>query len=190
MAGRHIFMQLADPMDNGLHTDLSSALAAIKNGSHEAFVEVYTILHIKVFRFFVKRVKADDAAKELTQQCFIRLWEFRHTLSLDHPLEKQVFIIARSVLINHIKKETVRKQREPVKEELSDEYARFELSGHVQAALDTLSPVRRKVVVLKALHGFSNREVAEQLNISVKTVEDHITKAFRRLRQVVSALFF
>ncbi len=38
-------------------------------------------------------------AKELTQQCFIRLWQYRHTLSADHPLEKQVFTIARSQLI-------------------------------------------------------------------------------------------
>jgi RNA polymerase sigma-70 factor (ECF subfamily) len=177
-------------MDNGLYNDLSSALAAIKNGSHEAFVEVYNLLHIKVFRFYIKRVGEDDPAKDLTQQCFIRLWTFRHTLSAEHALEKQVFIIARSVLINYLKKEAVRKEKlAPRKEELSEEHAHFELSGHVQAALDTLSPTRKKVVVLKTLQGFSNKEVADRMNISVKTVEDHITKAFRHLRQVVSGFF-
>ena len=177
-------------MDNGLHIDLSSALTAIQNGSHEAFVEVYTALHIKVFRFYHKRVGTDESAKELTQQCFVRFWEYRRSLSPEHALEKQLFIIARSVLINHVKKEEVRRRVEPVQEGISDEHADFELTGHVRAALETLSPVRKKVVTLKALHGFSNREVAERMNISIKTVEDHVTKAFRQLRQVVSSFFF
>ncbi|TDW96082.1 sigma-70 family RNA polymerase sigma factor [Dinghuibacter silviterrae] len=169
---------------------MDQGLAAIKNGSHEAFVEVYGLLHIKVFRFYAKRVRHDDPAKELTQQCFIRLWEYRHTLSEEHPLEKQVFIIARSVLINYLKKEAVRRKVAPVEEGISNEHAHFELSAHLHAALETLSPVRKKVVMLKSLHGFSNREVADRMNISVKTVEDHITKAFRHLRQVVSSFFF
>jgi RNA polymerase sigma-70 factor (ECF subfamily) len=169
---------------------MDQGLAAIKYGSHEAFVEVYQLLHIKVFRFYVKRVGSDDTAKDLTQQCFIRFWEYRHTLSLQHPLDKQLFIIARSILINHLKKETVRRKVAPIGEGVSDEHAAFELSGHLHAALETLSPVRKKVVVLKSLHGFSNREVADRMNISVKTVEDHITKAFRHLRQVVSGFFF
>lgn len=80
-------------------------LISIKDGDHAAFLEVYNILHARIFRFFLKRVHFHDNAKDLTQQCFIRLWQFRQTLSEDHPLEKQVFIIARSLLINHIKKE-------------------------------------------------------------------------------------
>lgn len=176
-------------MDNGLHIDLSSLLTAVQNGSHEAFVEVYTALHIRVFRFYQKRAGTDESAKELTQQCFVRFWEYRRSLSPEHALEKQLFIIARSVLINHLRKEEVRRKVKPAEEGVSNEHAEFELTGHVHAALDTLSPVRKKVVELKALHGFTNREVAERMNISIKTVEDHITKAFRQLRQVVSSFF-
>jgi DNA-directed RNA polymerase specialized sigma24 family protein len=82
----------------------------LKEGNHEAFVEVYHALHVKLFRWFLKKVSLHDVAKELTQQCFIRLWQYRESLSLDHPLEKQVFIIARSLLINHLKKEATQKQ--------------------------------------------------------------------------------
>src|ERR1700761_4531674 len=96
-------------MDN-LSISLSPKLAAIKEGDHAAFIEVYHLLHAKVFRFFLKKVFLHDTAKDLTQQCFIRLWQFRHTLSYDHPLEKQIFIIARSLLINHIKKEATQRK--------------------------------------------------------------------------------
>ncbi|HWB92398.1 MAG TPA: hypothetical protein VG605_11115, partial [Puia sp.] len=65
---------------------LSAKLPAIKEGDHCAFMEVYEQLHVKIFRFFLKRNLLQDTAKDLTQQCFIRLWQFRHTLSYAHPL--------------------------------------------------------------------------------------------------------
>jgi len=167
-------------------------LAAIRNGDHASFIEVYEQLHPKLFRFFLKRVYFHDTAKDLTQQCFIRLWQYRHTLSAEHPLEKQVFIIGRSLLINHLKKEATQKKLkmnagrewsgtvEPAGDVL------FERVEEVNAAIDTLPPVRRRVLMLKAIHGFSNKEIAHQLEISVKTVEDHVTKAFRHIRQVIA----
>ena len=97
-------------MENNLSMSLAFKLPAIKEGDHAAFLEVYEALHVKVFRFFLKKISLHDTAKDLTQQCFIRLWQFRHTLSYAHPLEKQIFIIARSLLINHIKKESTQRK--------------------------------------------------------------------------------
>lgn len=173
---------------------LSSKLPAIKEGDHTAFMEVYEELHAKVFRFFLKRIFLHDTAKDLTQQCFIRLWQFRHTLSYAYPLEKQVFIIARSLLINHIKKEaTQRKIRMAHQRSLSGEEqpavsALFERANEVNAAIETLPPVRKRVIILKTFHGCTNKEIAAQLQISVKTVEDHVSKAFRHIRQVIALL--
>ena len=177
-----------------LSISLSPKLPALKEGDHDAFLEVYDLLHAKLFRFFLKRIFLHDTAKDLTQQCFIRLWQFRHTLSYDHPLEKQVYIIARGLLINHLKKEATQRKLKlvhgrsleteisPVADGLS------ERASEVNAAIETLPPVRKRILILKARHGFSNKEIAQQLEISVKTVEDHITKAFRHIRQVIALL--
>lgn len=171
---------------------LSAKLPAIKEGDHTAFMEVYEELHAKVFRFFLKRIFLHDTAKDLTQQCFIRLWQFRHTLSYAYPLEKQVFIIARSLLINHLKKEaTQRKIRLAHQRSLSGEEqpavsVLFERANEVNAAIQTLPPVRKRVIILKTFHGCTNKEIASQLQISVKTVEDHVSKAFRHIRQVIA----
>ncbi len=181
-------------MENELHSELDLKLTAIREGDHGVFLEVYELMHAKLFRFFLKKIFLHDTAKDLTQQCFIRLWQFRHTLSDQHPLEKQIFIIARSLLINHIKKEATQTKLKiaagkafveaiaPLDEELTDKKMR------VSAAIETLPPVRRRVIILKTFHGFSNKEIAQQLKISVKTVEDHVTKAFRHIRQVVALL--
>ncbi len=155
---------------------------------------MYEALHVKVFRFFLKKVYLHDTAKDLTQQCFIRLWQFRHTLSDQHPLELQIFIIARSLLINHIKKEatqrkikTAHQQNLPLEEQPAAGIL-FERANEVNAAIETLPPVRKRIIILKTFHGCTNKEIATQLEISVKTVEDHVSKAFRHIRQVIALL--
>lgn len=184
-------------MNNLLNQPIPAlGLPAIKNGDHTAFLAVYNSLHIKIFRFFLKKVHTGDTAKELTQQTFIRLWQFRHTLSEAHPLEKQIFIIAHSLLINHFEKETCQKklklhqmQAEGVDIYSSDQQASFELSNRINIAIDKLPPVRKKILILKAFHDYSNKEIAQQMEISVKTVEDHITRAFRRMKQLMMLVF-
>lgn len=171
-------------------------LAAIRDGDHAVFIEVYEQLHARLFRFFLKRVYFHDTAKDLTQQSFIRLWQYRESLSLEHTLEKQVFIIARGLLINHLKKEATQKRlkaevgRDLPVESVSAGDVLLERASEVNAAIQTLPPVRKRVIILKTFHGFSNKEIAQQLHISVKTVEDHVTKAFRHIRQVIAYIFF
>jgi RNA polymerase sigma factor (sigma-70 family) len=184
-------------MENEPQLSLSTKLTAIKCGIHHAFIEVYNELHVKVFRFYLKRVSREDMAKELTQQCFIRLWEFRHTLSESHPLEIQIFIIARSLLINHIRKEATGNKLKAAyaqsagsQELVPDSSSRLEIITEVRSLIETLPPMRKKILVLKAFHGFSNREIATEMNISLKTVEDHVTKAFRHLKRAVTTFFF
>jgi RNA polymerase sigma factor (sigma-70 family) len=163
---------------------------SVKNGDHAAFLTVYNDLHLKVFRFFLRRVFTDDVAKDLTQQSFIRLWQFRQTLSEAYTLDKQVFVIAHSLLINHFEKEAhqkkIKTRQTQLKTEIcADNHASFELSDQVRSAIDTLPPVRKKILILKTFHDYNNREIADQMHISVKTVEDHITKAFRRMKEVM-----
>lgn len=182
-------------MENSWEMPFSPNLSAIRDGDHTAFVEIYHALHVKVFRFFLKRIPEHDTVKDLTQQCFIRLWQFRHTLSDEHPLDKQIFIIARGLLINHIKKESTQKRLKAIHFHLKEQEvhqsaaaSHFEVSNEVSAAIETLPPVRKKIIMLKAFQGCTNKEIASQMSISVKTVEDHVTKAFRHIRQVVVTL--
>src|SRR5882757_8824847 len=181
-------------MENQSSISLAPKLYAIRDGDHAAFIEVYEAMHARLFRFFLKRIYFHDTAKDLTQQCFIRLWQFRHTLSDEHVLEKQVFIIARSLLINHLKKEATQRKLKteagrllPV-EAVPAGDAVLERASEVNAAIESLPPVRKRVIILKAFHGCTNKEIAQQLEISVKTVEDHVTKAFRHIRQTIALL--
>lgn len=168
---------------------------AIRQLDESSFREMYDQFNARIFRYFLKRAFRHYTATELTQQLFIRLWQSRHTLSPDHPLELQLFIMANSVWIDHLRKEaTSRKYFHSVADydpiaEAHCTYHSFETSNHFQLAIGKLPPVRRKVFILKVLHGFSNQEIAGKLSVSVKTVEDHLWKAMRFIRATITTMW-
>lgn len=172
-------------------------ISAVKMGDEKAFVELYHRLNGRVFNFFLKKTREPEMAKDLTQQCFIRIYHYRSSLSLSHPLEKQVYIIAKSILLNHLRQEDRKKKREInyAKEQFpggaavdNSANARFETQDYLDKLTVQLPPVRKKVILLKTRQGLSNKEIAEELSISVKTVENHITKANQHLRLLSSDL--
>ena len=172
-------------------------VVAIKNSSETAFVKVYQQFHAKVFRFFLKRVKEHEMARELTQQAYVKLWQSRHTLSELYSIETQLTTIAGSILVDHIRKQAheIRFRKTLVLKMNAQPYwteglpARaFENSDTLNAAIEQLPPVRKKIMRLRIHDGLTNKEIAGLLHISDKTVEDHITKAVRYVRSVVTTL--
>lgn len=171
---------------------------AIKQGSEAAFASVYQEFHVKLFRFFLRRIREHELAKELTQQTYIKLWQSRHTLSEDHPIESQLTIMAGSILVDQLRRQiSENKLRAALAKKLSipslhtDVFPAgdFEQSDYLNAVIEQLPPVRKKIMRLRMVNGLSNKEIAGLLDISSKTVEDHITKALRHVRSIVTSLF-
>ncbi|MDP4128799.1 MAG: sigma-70 family RNA polymerase sigma factor [Bacteroidota bacterium] len=173
-------------------------ITAIREGIDAAFVKAYEGFHIKTFRFFLKRVRTHEMAKELTQQTFIKLWSSRHTLVDAYSLDTQLFTIAGSILIDHLRKQAVlNKLHAILNEDRIQEISQqspspaiaLEKSDYLSVVVSKLPPVRKKVILLKTMHGFSNKEIARELSISVKTVESHVTKALRQIKSLSLFLF-
>jgi RNA polymerase sigma-70 factor (ECF subfamily) len=174
-------------------------IAALKKAGEPAFLEVYKEFHVRLYYYFMKRTHEQETAKELTQQTFIKLWQFRTNLSESHTLDTQCFTIANSILVDHLRRlATERKHQDHLEQERNRENALyvsysindFESSDYLKAIADKLPPVRKNIFMLKIVKGYSNREIAEQLSISIKTVEDHYTKAMHHIRSVVSLTIF
>lgn len=166
---------------------------AIKGGSEAAFARVYQQFHSKLFRFFLRRIDEHELAKELTQQTYIKLWQSRHTLSETHSIEAQLTTIAGSILVDQVRKQaSENKLKAALAERLSaqtEATGDFEHSDYLNALIGQLPPVRQRIMRLRMVNGLSNKEIAGLLDISSKTVEDHITKALRHVRSIVSSLF-
>lgn len=134
-------------------------------------------------------------AREVTQLTFIKLWEFRHTLSNEHSLDTQLFHIAAGALIDYLRREnTQRKKAQALAESAAsteeaghtEQHRSFEDSDYLLSLTRSLSPVRQKVFILSRIHGHSYKEIAERLSISISTVEDHMVKALRHIRSIVT----
>jgi RNA polymerase sigma factor (sigma-70 family) len=168
-------------------------ITAIREGIEAAFEKAYGDFHAKAFRFFFKRVGLHEMARELTQQTFIKLWRSRHTLSEAFSLDTQIFTIAGSVFIDHLRRQSARdklhialtaEQGNRKEEQSSSPAFAFEASDYWATVVARLTPVRKKVILMKTKNGFSNKEIASKLSISVKTVESHITKAVHQIRSL------
>ena len=171
-------------------------VSAIKNNSETVFLAVYKRFHAKLFCFFQKRIKEQETAKELTQQVYIKLWRSRHTLSELYSIETQLITIAGSILVDHIRLQAREKKLRAVLGSFDQSQSfpadnfpakAFEASDSLNAAIERLPPVRKKIMRLRIINGLTNKEIAGLLEISDKTVEDHLTKAVKYVRSIVTA---
>ncbi len=170
----------------------------IKKADQVTFQVLYDQYHTKLFHYFLKRTRAQEIAKDLTQQSFIKLWLSRHTLSEAHTLDTQFFTIANSVFIDHLRKQAVeRKHQQHLKDDLDEQssliyhsHTDYESADYIDAVSEDLPPVRKNVFMLKVVKGYSNKEIAEQLSVSIKTVEDHYSKALKHVRSLVTGILF
>jgi RNA polymerase sigma factor (sigma-70 family) len=159
---------------------------AIKQGNESQFETSYMVWHSKVYLYFYQKTRSIYMAEELVQLTFIKLWNFRHTLDEALPLEAQLFTIARTTLLDYLKKQANQQRLlKAVKEETPqqvDPSWEFDYLKRIHASLNALPSIRKQVFELNRLEGFSNREIAEKLAISIRTVEKHISLAIKQLK--------
>ncbi|QEC44480.1 RNA polymerase sigma factor [Pseudobacter ginsenosidimutans] len=173
-------------------------ITEIKKGDQVAYQAVYDLYHAKLFHYFLKRTRIKEQAKDLTQQSFIKLWKSRHTLSDAYSLDTQLFTIASSIFVDHLRKQAAeRKYQHRLEDDLCEQPALvchsntdYESADYLDAVSEDLPPIRRNVFMLKIAKGYSNKEIAEQLSVSIKTVEDHYSKALKHVRSLVTILLF
>lgn len=174
-------------MDNILHH--------IRTGDIEAFHNAYQTYHTKLYFYALKNTRSSYLSEEIVQLTFMKLWENRCSLSPDIDLSIQLFRIAKSILIDVLRKEIRRMDHQTALAKASDSqsyegpdvYGKDDLN-HVFNTIGRMAPVRQKVFRLSRLQGLSHKEIAEQLSISPKTVENHIGRAIRQLKDVLSLL--
>lgn len=171
----------------------------LKQGNTEAFRQTFLNLHGAVYAYLLTKSKDKCVAQEITQITFIKLWEYRHTLSGDHSVETQVFRIARTCFIDQLRSKARRRGLLTAFMTCAPPpYGYMDLPDqqqHVSTVLEALPPVRRKVFILSRMGGLSYREIALQMDISDRTVEKHISMAIKQLKKimfflsVIAALF-
>lgn len=167
-------------------------LQNIKEGNSQSFREAYQEYHAKLYRYVYKYTRSEYLAEETVQLTFIKLWEKRAQLSVDHTLSAQIFRIAKSTLVDLLRKESLRltnalPETEPAHMYTYNQSAEHKNEmAHVLNAVETLPHICRKVFKLSRFEGLSHKDIATELSVSPKTVEAHIAKALKHLRNAIN----
>jgi len=168
--------------------------AYIREGNAFVFEQVYFKYRAKVYTYLLSKSKSEAVAEELAQITFIKLWNSRHSLSDDYPLDTQLFRMAASVLVDHCRREAKRHAvLKIVSRDKEDAYlpdfSLNETNSRIQAALESLPPARKEAFLLSRFEGLSYKQIANKLSISDRTVEKHISLALRQLKKMLALLF-
>jgi len=165
-------------------------IEAIKRGDAFAYEQAFVQYRDKVYFYFLKKTRSSEDAKDLLQITFLRLWKYRHSLSEDYLLEQHLFQIARTVFIDYIRHENKVVKVQRTVNERFEQNSRiytptdFDLQAHLIKALSSMPQLRKKVFELNRLQGYSYKEIAEILSISVKAVDNNLSKALKQLRKI------
>ncbi|MGY0038982.1 sigma-70 family RNA polymerase sigma factor [Pedobacter sp. NJ-S-72] len=164
-------------------------ILALKQGNEIVFEKFYRCWHAKVYTYFLQKTKSAYMAEELVQLTFIKLWNFRHTLKEEIPFEAQLFTIARTTLLDMLRRQANQQRLienvTPGMIRQTDPHWEFDFKKRITNSIDTLPFMRKKVLLLNRFEGFTNKEIAEKLAISVRTVEKHLSMALKQLKSLL-----
>jgi RNA polymerase sigma-70 factor (family 1) len=163
-------------------------LAQIQHGDPHAFRNVYERYAPKVQAFLYKTMPDASIREEIIQETFIKLWLYRSHIQIDKPLDNYIFTIAQNLLYTYLKKRSAELlYLEDLKMHASNQWnsthSLSELQKLLHQSLNLLPLKCREIFCKSRLDGKSNSEIAEQLAISKKTVENQLTKALKILRK-------
>lgn len=172
-------------------------ILALKEGDLVAFNHLFDRYGKRLFHFSIGYLKSTENAEEIVQEVFMRIWENRLELSAQKSLEAYLFTIARNGILNTIRKSKSEQaylnytKINSGKNVLLDEELNFnELEEAYHQVIEQLSPRRKEIFLLSREQSFSNVEIAEKMNISVKTVENQMTSAISEIRKNLRSLGF
>ena len=155
---------------------------AIKGGDHQAFIDLYNEYWSQVYDFSRLYIATIADAEEIVQDVFVKLWESRHLLKEDENIKGFLFIVTRNIVFNKNKK---RVNENLFKTSVLVAYGNEGYYNSIDRLINSLPEQQRKCFLLSREESLSYKEIAERLGISQKTVEIHMGKALKFLKDKV-----
>lgn len=174
----------------------------IRVGDEDAFEHLFNRYWEPLFAAAMHRLQSRELSKDVVQELFVDLWEKRSSLRVQSNVEGYLFTALKHRIINKIKSESVREKYESMVFEFYEtnelatdrQFLEKALLEAVKAQTKKLPDRRREVFEMSRFDQLSHKEISEKLNISPKTVENHINHALKtirpRLKKIISVLLF
>jgi RNA polymerase sigma-70 factor (ECF subfamily) len=161
-----------------------------EEGSKNAFSAIFILYYKSLVLFATNYTHGTELAEEIVEDVFVRIWEEHEVLDIKVSLKAYLLKAVRNKCIDWLRQAEVRRK---YKEEYSSNILTYdfitdnyifnsELESLIRAALDKLPAEIAQAYQMNRYEGLKYREIAEKLNVSVRTIEDRIGKALCLLR--------
>lgn len=166
-------------------------LDKLRSGDEQVFEEIFRTYYERLCNYANTILNDMDEAEEMVQNAFITVWEKHESLEIHTSLKSYLYRSVHNSCLNRVKHykvrqihgEAIKHQADILYDDASEDLVGKELEGVINQAIEELPQQCRMVFRLSRFENLSYAEIAEQLNISVKTVENHMVKALKTLRE-------
>ncbi len=155
-----------------------------KNAFRILFERYHTILYNRS----VNLLKNEDLAHEVVQKTFVQIWNKREEIEIHSNVSGYLFTSTKRFALEIMRRENTRSKHEMLygEEIFSHDDQGIDqllLQKHINAAIHSLPDRSKQIFELCKNEGLSHEEAAEYLGLAVKSVSNHMTIAFRKLRE-------
>lgn len=164
---------------------------SIKQGDEKALEMLFHEFYEPLCRYALSFLKDREDAEEVVQNSFVKIWEKRDTIEVDSSPKAYLYRMIRNQCLNDLKHQKVIHQYQEHSLHTHDQYEqasdghtiRGELEVKITEALQKLPEQCRVIFSLSRFEELKYKEIADQLNLSVKTVENQMGKALKIMRE-------
>lgn len=174
-----------------VQSDESEIWSLISGGDEKAFERLFRQYYRPLCSYACTLVKDKDEAEEVVQTVFYNLWKKRESLNIDGAVKPYLYRAAHNDSLNRLKHQKVKrdyagdyiKTADSNSADASGGLQAKELNHRIHQAIDSLPEQCGQVFRLSRFGHLKYSEIADKLDISVKTVENHMGKALRIMRE-------
>ncbi len=175
------------------NSNIKELIRNLRRGDVFSFDEIYFKYNRKIYTFSLSYLKSIEEAEGVVQEVFMNLWRKRADLNEQYNFNSYLFTITFNAIRRRFQDSAREKKHlenyaktlpeTQVQENIEVEYNN--LLELLMKAIDKLPPQQKEVFLLCNKEGLSNDQISTKLNISKKTVENHLHRAKKKLKQVI-----
>ncbi|WP_170120686.1 RNA polymerase sigma-70 factor [Dyadobacter jejuensis] len=164
---------------------------AIRKGDERAFEVAFRTYYERLCQYAGSLLKDDDEAEEVVQTVFLNIWEKRESLEITLSLKSYLYRAVHNYCLNRFKHNAIKKTHQeysrhiltPHHDSVTEAIQSQELEEKIEMAISKLPEQCQVTFRMSRFEELRYQEIANQLGVSIKTVENQIGKALRILRQ-------
>jgi RNA polymerase sigma-70 factor, ECF subfamily len=177
-------------LDSKVLFDDADLALQLKNGDINAFESIFNKYKTKLFFFAFNYLHSAPEAEEIIQNTFLTLWEHRQSINESLSLKNLLYKITVNDVYNRLKHESVRRKyldyanlHATEEDECTENSVNFkDLKQTVDMLIDRLPDQQKTIYKMSRRLGMSHNEIAQKLEISVRSVESHVYRALKYIK--------